>query len=155
MAELPEFLSLTNHQSDDLFCLPFNISLQRGQRPTIFLAESIKEKRQCQMGDPVEIECENQPPVYEGPSILWIECVPNNGQGTLLVAPRLIRQALPCTDKSACRKLRSQLRWDHEAICEQCQANVKQIRNVLKTKVVEATGVGLSTHLEKNHLTEK
>ena len=44
MAELPEFLSLTNHQSDDLFCLPFNISLQRGQRPTIFLAESIKEK---------------------------------------------------------------------------------------------------------------
>ena len=98
MAELPEFLSLTNHQSDDLFCLPFNISLQRGQRPTIFLAESIKEKRQCQMGDPVEIECENQPPVYEGPSILWIECVPNNGQGTLLVAPRLIRQALPCTD---------------------------------------------------------
>ena len=44
MAELPEFLSLTNRQSDDLFCLPFNISLQRGQRPTIFLAESIKEK---------------------------------------------------------------------------------------------------------------
>jgi hypothetical protein len=33
-AGLPDFLSLTNHQSDDLFCLPFNISLQRGQRPT-------------------------------------------------------------------------------------------------------------------------
>ena len=72
MAGLPEFLSLTNHQSDDLFCLPFNISLQRGQCPSIFLAESIKEKRQCQMGDPVEIECENQPPVYEGLTIPWI-----------------------------------------------------------------------------------
>src|SRR6266478_2771787 len=61
----------------DLFRLPFNISLQRGQCPVVFFAKSIKKKRQRQMGDPVEIECENKPPVDEGPTILWIECVPN------------------------------------------------------------------------------
>jgi hypothetical protein len=42
--------------------------LSSAQSPIIFLAESRKEKRQHQLGDPVEIECEKKPPVYEGPT---------------------------------------------------------------------------------------
>jgi len=39
------------------------MSLERAQSPIVLLAESIKEKRQRQTGDPVEIECEKKPPV--------------------------------------------------------------------------------------------
>lgn len=44
------------------------------------------------MGDPVEIEGQNKPPVNERPTILWIECVPNTS-----VIIRLSGLRLNCT----------------------------------------------------------